>query len=57
MSTLEASGEIRRLLEGPFATHIGKGDFNQATQLAITILKSLKLQESKIMSKRERIQV
>ena len=57
MSTLQASSEIRRLLEGPFATYIGSGKLNQATQLAITVLKSLELQKSEIISKEQRIQV
>ena len=57
MSTLKASFEIRHLLEGPFDTHIGKGDVNRATQLATAVLKSLDLQGSEIISKEEKIQV
>lgn len=57
MSTQEASNEIRRLLEGPFATHIGRGDLNRATQLAIAVLKSLEIQDSNFISKDERSQV
>ena len=57
MSTLNASDEIFRLLESPFATFIGRGDLKQATQLVIAVLKSLEQQESGIISKEERIEV
>ena len=57
MSTLNASDEIFRLLESPFATFIGRGDLKQATQLVIAVLKSLEQQEGGIISKEERIEV
>lgn len=56
MSTEEASAEIRRLLEDPFAKLIARADFQQPIQLAIAVLKSLQLPEVTI-SKKERIEV
>lgn len=57
MNTQEASGEIRRLLEGPFVKHVGRGGVTRATQLAIAVLKSLELQKSEVISREERRQV
>ncbi|XP_078349636.1 LOW QUALITY PROTEIN: polycystin-1-like protein 2 [Oculina patagonica] len=57
MSTLNATDEIRRILEGPFATFIGRGDLKRTTQLAIAVLKSLELQESGIVSKEEKTEI
>ena len=56
MSTQEASAEIRRLLEDPFAKLIARADLQRPFQLAIAVLKSLQLQEV-IISKEERIEV
>lgn len=56
MSTQEASDEIRRLLEDPFAKLIAGADLQRPIQLAIALLKSLQLQEV-IISKEERIEV
>ena len=57
MSSPEASVKTRHLLEGPFDAQIGRGDLKHATQLAITVLKSLELQDSEIVSREERSQV
>lgn len=57
MSTLNTSDEIRRLLEGPFTTFIGRGDLKRATQLAIAVLKSLEHEESGIINKEDKIEV
>ena len=56
MSTQQASAEIRRLLEDPFAKRIARADLQRPIQLAIAVLKSLQLQEV-ILSKEERIEV
>lgn len=56
MSTQEASAEIRRLLEDPFAKFIARAELQRPIQLAIAVLKSLQLQEV-IISKEERIEV
>ena len=56
MSTEEASAEIRRLLEDPFAKLVARADFQQPIQLAIAVLKSLQLPEV-VISKKERIEV
>jgi len=56
MSTQEASAEIRRPLEDPFAKLIARADLQRPIQLAIALLKSLQLQED-VISKEERIEV
>lgn len=56
MSTQQASAEIRRLLEDPFAKLIARADLQRPIQLAIAVLKSLQLPEV-ILSKEERIEV
>ena len=57
MSTQEAFVGTLRLLEGPFSAQIGRRDLERATQLAISVLKSLELQESSTISKEETSQV
>ena len=56
MSTQDASTEIRRLLEDPFAKLIAGADLQRPIQLAIAVLKSLQLQED-VRNKEERIEV
>ena len=51
--TQEASVETLRLLEGPFSAQIDIGDLKRATQLAITVLRTLELQQSPIVSKED----